>query len=145
MPGPRQSLDDYARDRIAQLHTLGGVVREAGAILIGDQSATLHGWVTFGETDSGLLSAYEHLILQDDGTPHRQKYGYQCQYGDAFLFRYDRDAVQHQYMPHHKHVPPDERRIDWDRVTLQEVVDEFWPIVVERDEAIRNLEVEPAD
>jgi hypothetical protein len=50
--------------------------------------------VTFGEFDAGLLSAFEHLVLEDD-TSHRRKYGYQCQYDDAFLFRYDRDGVQH--------------------------------------------------
>lgn len=140
MPGPRLSLDDYARDRIAQLHGLGGVVREANAILVGDDSATVHGWVTFGETDGGLLGVYEHVILEDDGTPHRLKYGYQCQHGDQFLFRYDRDPVQHPDMTHHKHLPPEERRVEWERVTLQDVADEFWPIVVERDEAAREIE-----
>lgn len=142
MPGPRQSLDDYARDRIAQLYGLGGVVRDARANLIEDESATVHGWVTFGETDSGLLGIYEHVALADDGTPHREKYGYQCQYGDQFLFRYDHDPVQHPDMPHHKHVPPDERLIKWDRVTLQDVVDEFWPVVVEQDVATNELEAD---
>jgi hypothetical protein len=33
-------------------------------------------------------------------------------------------------MPEHKH---DERRIAWERVTLQEVVGELWPIIVEQD------------
>ena len=45
-------------------------------------------------------------------------------------------------MPHHKHLPPDERRIAADRVTLQDVVDELWPMVVERDQAAAEAEVE---
>jgi len=42
-------------------------------------------------------------------------------------------------MPEHKHLPPDERRVHWDRVTLMDVAEEFWPIVSERDEAERDL------
>ena len=42
-------------------------------------------------------------------------------------------------MPYHKHLPPDGRRVEWERVTLQEVVDEFWPLVTDRDEE-RRLE-----
>ena len=45
-------------------------------------------------------------------------------------------------MSEHKHVPPDERRIAANRVTLQDVVDEFWPIVVERDADLAAAQVE---
>jgi hypothetical protein len=140
MPGPRQSLDDYVRDRIVQLGTIGGTVREAfaGVDDAAGEWATLHGWVTFGEFDAGVLGIFENLVLGDDGSPHRTKYGYECMYDDDHLFRYDFDPVQHPEMPYHKHVSK-ERPVKWDRVTLQEVLDEFWPLVVERDEALRTV------
>jgi len=37
-------------------------------------------------------------------------------------------------MPHHKHVPPGERRIDADEVTLHDVMKEFLPMIQERDD-----------
>jgi Family of unknown function (DUF6516) len=142
VPGPRQSLDDYVRDRIAQFHNLGGVARDGcfGTVDEGGEWATVHGWVTFGEYDAGLLGIFEDIAFGEDGTPHRSKYGYQCLYDQDILFRYDFDHVQHPEMPYHKHLPPDGRRVAWDRVTLQDVVEEFWPLVTERDDARRAEE-----
>lgn len=143
MPGPRQSIDDYLKGRLGQLHDLGGVLREAIVNVIDELgSATLHAWVTFGEQDSGLLSVFENVVIDEGGSPHRAKYGYHCEHGGQFLFRYDRDPVQHPEMPEHKHLPPDERRITADRVTLQDVVDELWPMVVEREQAQAEAEIE---
>ena len=140
MPGPRQSLDDYLRDRIAQLHQLGGVVR-AGSAIVDEEAAawgTVHGTVTFGEFDLGFLNVFEDLEQGARGHPHRTKYSYHCAYEQSFLFRYDFDPVPHPDMPYHKHLPPDERRVESDRVTLQDVVDELWPLVTERDDAHRD-------
>ena len=143
MPGPRQSIDDYLKSRLAQLHDLGGVMRQAIVNIFDELGvATLHAWVTFGESESGLLSVYEVVVIGHDRAPHRAKYGYHCEHDGVFLFRYDRDPLQHPAMPHHKHLPPDERRIAADRVTLQDVVDELWPMVVERDQAAAEAEVE---
>lgn len=80
--------------------------------------------------------------LGPDGVPHRAKYAYHCEPNGVFLFRYDRDPRQHEKMPHHKHLPPDERRIAADRVTLQDVVEEFWPMVVDLDRAAAEAELE---
>ena len=69
----------------------------------------------------------------------------QCQYGaDEPLFRYDFDPIQHPGMHYHKHVSPDpdRRRLKWDEVTLHEVMDEFWPMIQERDEARRSEDEE---
>lgn len=143
MPGPRQSIDDYLKDRLAHLHDLGGILRKAIVNVVDELGfATLHAWVTFGEQDSGHLSVFEVVVLGEDGAAHRAKYGYHCEHGGQFLFRYDRDPVQHPEMPEHKHLPPEERRIAADRVTLQDVVEELWPIVVERDQAQAESEVE---
>ena len=49
-----------------------------------------------------------------------------------------RDPVQHPEMPEHKHVGGDERRMEWTRLTLREVVDEVIEIV-----AARELDEEP--
>jgi len=135
MAGPRRSLDEYVKDRIDQLYSLGGVVR--GVVVNKLPNAiSIHAQVTFGEFNDGLLGVYEHVVLED-GVPHRRKYGYQCQYEDSFLFRYDRDPVQHPEMAEHKHIG-EGRRIAADRVTLHDVVDEFWPTVAERDEVARS-------
>jgi hypothetical protein len=143
MPGPRQSIDDYLKSRIAQLHDLGGVLRQAIVNIVDELGvATLHAWVTLGDADNGLLSVYETVVIGHDGAPHRAKYAYHCEHAGGFLFRYDRDPLQHPKMPHHKHLPPDERRIAADRVTLQDVVDELWPMVVERDTAAAEAELE---
>src|SRR5215210_4521772 len=95
--------------------------------------------MSFGEFDYGALSVCENVGHSEAGIPHRRKYGYQCNYRTDFLFRYDRDPVQHPDMPEHKHLPPDERRVHWDRVTSMDVAEEFSPIVSERDEAERDL------
>lgn len=144
MPGPRQSLDDYLRDRIVQLQGLGGSLREADGLLdeVAGEWGTLTAVVTFGELNLGFLAIFEDLELGADGTPHRIKYGYHCGHGDTFLFRYDFDPVPHPDMPYHKHLAPNERRIAADRVTLQDVVDELWPIVVERDQAHTEADIE---
>jgi hypothetical protein len=145
--GAQASLDDYLRDRIAQLHSIGGTVQQAFGNIVEGGGATLHGTVTLGDANSGVLGVFEHLALDEGGSPHREKYGYQCLHRDQFLFRYDFDPIQHPDMPYHKHLPQptpptDGRRIPWSRVTLQDVVDEFWPIVVERDAEEAAAEVE---
>lgn len=143
MPGPRQSIDDYLKARLVQLQDLGGILREAVVNVIDELVlANLHAWVTFGEHDSGVLSVYEVIVIGEDGAPRRAKYGYHCEHGSQFLFRYDRDPIQHPEMPEHKHLPPEERRIVADRVTLQDVVDELWPMVVERDQAQAEADTE---
>jgi hypothetical protein len=140
MPGPRKSLDDYIKDRLHQFGDLGGVLRQAVVnVLEGLDAATIHARVTLGESESGLLTAFELVVLTRDGTPHRAKYAYHCMYDGQFLFSYDRDSVQHPEMPEHKHLSGD-RRIAAGRVTLQDVADEFWPMVVERDEERRRIE-----
>jgi hypothetical protein len=141
MPGPRQSLDDYVRDRVAQLYALGGDVGAATGTVDDERGewATLQGVVAFGEFNLGLLSIFEDIERGPDGIPHRRKYAYHCAYDQAFLFRHDFDPVVHPDMPYHKHLPPDGRRVEWERVTLQEAVDEFWPLVTDRDEE-RRLE-----
>jgi hypothetical protein len=143
VPGPRQSLDDYIRDRVGQFHSFGGSVLVGwGGVIDGLGWATLHGAITFGERNAGQLGVFEIVQLDEHGVPHRLKYGYQCLYDRDFLFRYDYDPIQHDDMPYHKHLPPNERRVLWDRVTLQEVVDEFWPMIVDRDEAAAAAAVE---
>ena len=125
------------RDRLSQLATLGGVIRSARANYVTDNDVVLHARLTFGEFNEGLLTVHEDIRLPDDGVPHRYRYSYQCQYGTDFLFREDRDPIQHPGMVEHRHVPPDDRRIKSRRVTLHDVVDEFWPMVCERDEQER--------
>ena len=90
MPGPRQSIDDYLKSRLAQLHDLGGVMRQAIVNIFDELGvATLHAWVTFGESESGLLSVYEVVVIGHDRAPHGAKYGYHCEHDGVFLFRYD--------------------------------------------------------
>jgi hypothetical protein len=107
----------------------------------------LHAWITFGDFDNALLSVFEHVV-SGEGSARPEKYGYQCQYGpEEFLFRYDFDPVQHPEMPYHKHVPPDpdNRRLKWDEVTLHDAMDEFWPLIEDRDEARRSDEEAASD
>jgi hypothetical protein len=52
--------------------------------------------------------------------------------GYRVLLRYDRDPVNHPDMPEHRHVPPDNRREKWSRVTLADVSDEMWDHVRQR-------------
>lgn len=125
MPGPRRSLDEYLADRGEQFGSLGGVRRDVTVIEFGNDEATIRATVTFGEDDSRVLSAFEHIRVED-GRPHRSKYGYRCFYRDAFLFGYDRDPDRHFEMPHHKHVAGRNDRLACDRVTLHDVVDELW-------------------
>jgi hypothetical protein len=40
-------------------------------------------------------------------------------------------------MPYHKHVPPGDRRLAWEEVTLHAVMEEFWPMIQDRDEENR--------
>lgn len=130
MLGPRRSLGDYVDDRIQQFQNLGGVVEGVLVNEVGEWSI-LHAEIQFG--DGGVLSIYELVELDEHLRPHRRKYSYHCQHRDEMLFRYDRDPVQHPEMPEHKHVPPDDRRVMAGRVTLQDVVDELWPIIAVRD------------
>jgi hypothetical protein len=140
MPGPQQSLDDYVRDRVGQLYTLGGDVGPAVGTVDEEAGewASVHGAIAFGEFNLGLLSIFEDIEHGVDGSPHRRKYGYHCAYDQDFLFRYDFDPLPHPDMPYHKHLPPDGRRVEWERVTLREVVDELWQHVAERDDARRT-------
>jgi hypothetical protein len=50
-------------------------------------------------------------------------------------------------MPYHKHVPPDpdNRRLKWDEVTLHDAMEEFWPLIEERDQVRRSDEEAASD
>src|SRR5690348_6484936 len=130
MPGPRRSEADYLADRIAQFGNLGGEVRLVRVDEFGLE-AVIHAVVTF-DNERGLMTAFEHLRMDGD-RPHRFKYGYRCVRDGSFLFRYDRDPTGHREMPHHKHVAGSERRIECDRVTLDDVAEELWAYLAEDD------------
>jgi hypothetical protein len=86
--------------------------------------------VAFGREYDAVLHVFE-LIEEVEGRAHRHLYAYHCLYRDRFLFRYDRDPDNHPEMPEHKHLPPDERRVAWDAVTLHEVLEEVHTLVAE--------------
>lgn len=87
--------------------------------------------LAFGRDFEGVLIAEEFVYEAEDGRAHRLQYSYHAMYRDRFLFRYDRDPDNHPEMVEHKHLPPDERRIPWGRVTLQEVVDDLYELLGE--------------
>lgn len=128
-----QSLDDYAFERINQMHAQFGAIVEAPAtIYLGELQVIVQGLLLFGGRQRAVLWVYEVVQIGPSGEPTRVKYSYHFSYDGGHVFRYDRDA-QHADMPEHKHIGPDERRVRWDPVTLQEVVDEVMSFVAERE------------
>ncbi len=133
MPARRQSLGDYAYDRLEQFHRTGAIVEQLGTIYIGeDWRLIIQGLLLFGQDQQAQLWVYE-VVERNDETPSRVKYTYNLGYEGGLAFRYDRDP-NHADMVEHKHLPPDGRRIAWGRVTFQEVIDECVAIVAEREE-----------
>lgn len=132
MPGRPQSLAEYGYDRIEQFHHFGALVQQPATIFLGDSRLVVQGLLIFGQRQQAGLWVYE--VVEIGGrVPTRVKYGYHLSYDNAMAFRYDRDS-QHADMVEHKHLPPDERRVRWGAVSLQEVVDEAMDIVAEREE-----------
>jgi hypothetical protein len=129
MSPQRVSPEDYACDRYNEFYGFGadvescGIAEAAGEFII---NATLR----FGE--DAFLSVFEVIEADTNGYAHRRKYSYTGGFSDRVLLRYDRDPVNHPDMPEHRHVPPDNRREKWARVTLADVSEEMWDHVRQR-------------
>lgn len=129
------SLDEYSVSRMQDIHSCSDLViheetRDLGGVLFLIKAA-----LAFGSSYDAVLTVREVLETQPSGEVHRLEYSYQLLYGTQFLFRYDRDPENHPDMPEHKHLPPDERRIAWDRVTFRQVVEEVYDLVGEIEDA----------
>jgi hypothetical protein len=122
--GRRRSVENYIKDRIDELYHLGGRVRRVHTDFVEDEEALFNAEITFGDLDVGTLWIFEHVSIVE-GVAQPAKYGYQCLYEEAFLFRYDFDPIQHPEMPYHKHLPPGDRRIGADEVTFHDVMEEL--------------------
>jgi hypothetical protein len=130
---PQDALTDYSFERGEQIHSFGADVQIHFSFDVGDE-LIITANLAFGEGRC-ILSIYEVVQLTDGGEPHRRKYGYQVICGDT-SFRYDRDPI-HADMPEHKHLG-DGRRVPWERVTLQDVVDEVLDLLSQRMDAERE-------
>ncbi|HZS25370.1 MAG TPA: DUF6516 family protein [Gaiellaceae bacterium] len=128
---PPQSLEDYGFERTNQFHHFGAIVESPAAIYLGDWRVIVQCLLIFGQQQQAQLWIYEVVGIENDRAT-RTKYSYHLTYDGSFVFRYDRDQ-QHPDMVEHKHLPPDERRVPWDAVTLQEVVDEVVAFTAERE------------
>jgi hypothetical protein len=125
------SLDAYSFSRIQDVHSCGALVISEEAQDLGGVLFLIRATLAFGRTYDAVLTLREVLEAQPGGAVHRLEYSYQLLYRTQFLFRYDRDPENHPEMPEHKHLPPDERRIAWKRVTFRQVVEEVYDIVGE--------------
>jgi hypothetical protein len=98
LPGRRRSVENYIKDRIDEVNRLGGKVQRIHTDFVGDEDALFNASVAFGEFDAATLSIFEH-VSSAEGVARPEKYGYQCQYENDFLFRYDFDPVGHPRCP----------------------------------------------
>jgi hypothetical protein len=120
----RITLDDYAWERIDDLHESGGQVRGMPFVSSTDGGSELQILAT---VDFDYLSFQMlEVVVISHGRPHRRKYSYHCMDGDELVFRYDRDPEGHPRMPEHKHVGPSGRRTRTGPVRLRDVIDEIW-------------------
>jgi hypothetical protein len=124
---PADSLTDYSFERGNYLHSLGADVQHA-TFDVGDE-LILTASLSFAGGRC-ILTVWEAVEIVS-GCPHRRKYGYRILVGAALGFGYDRDPT-HVDMPEHKHLP-DGRRVPWDPVKLEEVVDEVLDLLSQVD------------
>lgn len=125
------SLDRHALDRIDDIHSCGGLVVQVQTRDLGGTAVLIRATVAFGWHFDAQLIIREVVRETERGEAHREQYSYHLIYRDRFLFRYDRDPDNHPEMPEHKHLPPDERRLAWGRVTFRDVLDETYMLVAE--------------
>jgi hypothetical protein len=123
-------IDDYVFARCNDLRSCGGDVVRLRTQDLGRRFTQIRALVRFGRAGRVTLGVRE-LVEELEGRAHRYAYSYHCACRDCFLFRYDRDPDNHPEMPEHKHLPPDERRVPWGRVTFREVLEETFALVAE--------------
>jgi hypothetical protein len=114
------------------MHDQFGAIVQSPATIYTGRRVIVQGLLLFGSRQQAPLWVYEVVVPAADGRPTRAKYSYHFSYDGGAIFRYDRDQ-QHEDMPEHKHLGPEERRVPWGPVTLQEVVDELTAFVAERE------------
>ena len=136
MPKPGQILADYAFDSGNELHSLGGRVEVHVTARPLMNALTVHAKVVFGsEGAEAVLSAFEHVRIDEEGRAFRHRYNYHVTFEDDFCFRYDHDPVQPPDQPHHKHLPEKRgrRRVQpTSEVSLREVAEEIHELVQAR-------------
>jgi Family of unknown function (DUF6516) len=127
------SLEEYSHARGEDFHSCGGRVTSHKTFDVADGRMLLIEAAIVLVTrppHEAVLEVDEVVVVTDDGGEHRERYSYRFIFEGREIFRYDRDPKNHPDMPEHKHVGT--RRIQWERVSFREFVNEVWEWINEK-------------